>query len=92
MGIHGFAWVTVIFAYIEYRGLAKSPMIHGNPRKVIPEPAARIKPIEPLLGILFSVLFFVLFTFSINLIGVHRFDENLDRHSWCFKQAAFAKY
>ena len=57
----------------------------------IPEPAARIKPIEPLLGILFSVLFFVLFTFSINLIGVHRFDENSIAIP-VFEQAAFAKY
>lgn len=93
VGIHGFAWVTVIFAFIEYRGARQVPNDPWKPSELpaIPEPAARIKPIEPVLGILFSVLFFVLFTFSINLIGVHRFDENSIAIP-VFEQAAFAKY
>ncbi|WP_256719602.1 hypothetical protein [Paenibacillus glucanolyticus] len=93
VGIHGFAWVTVIFAFIEYRGARQVSNDPWKPSELpaIPEPATRIKPSEPVLGILFSVLFFVLFTFSINLIGVHRFAE----HSIAipvFEQAAFAKY
>ncbi|MCV4231851.1 hypothetical protein OHJ21_11780 [Virgibacillus sp. LDC1] len=93
VGIHGFAWVTVIFAYIEYRGarqVSKGPWKPSD-LPAIPEPADRIKPIEPVLGILFTVLFFVLFTFSINLIGVHRFDENSIAIP-VFEQAVFAKY
>lgn len=93
VAIHGFAWVTVIFAYIEYRGARQVSKDAWKPSDlpVIPEPAVRIKPIEPVLGILFSVLFFVLFTFSIDLIGVHRFDENSIAIP-VFEQAAFAKY
>lgn len=93
VAIHGFAWVTVIFAYIEYRGARQVSKEAWKPSDlpVIPEPAVRIKPIEPVLGILFSVLFFVLFTFSLNLIGVHRFDENSIAIP-VFEQAAFAKY
>ncbi|MBX4147840.1 hypothetical protein MKY82_20260 [Paenibacillus sp. FSL W7-1279] len=93
VAIHGFAWVTVIFAYIEYRGARQVSKDAWKPSDlpVIPEPAVRIKPIEPVLGILFSVLFFVLFTFSLNLIGVHRFDENSIAIP-VFEQAAFAKY
>ncbi|OIB02918.1 hypothetical protein AK95_32780 [Paenibacillus sp. LC231] len=93
VAIHGFAWVTVIFAYIEYRGARQVSKDAWKPSDlpVIPEPAVRIKPIEPVLGILFSVLFFVLFTFSLNLIGVHRFDENSIAIP-VFEQASFAKY
>ncbi|RAR40916.1 hypothetical protein [Paenibacillus sp. MDMC362] len=93
VAIHGFAWVTVIFAYIEYRGARQVSKDAWQPSDlpVIPEPAVRIKPIESVLGILFSVLFFVLFTFSIDLIGVHRFDENSIAIP-VFDQAAFAKY
>lgn len=93
VGIHGFAWVTVIFAFIEYRGARQVSNDPWKPSELpaIPEPAVRIKPIEPVLGILFSVLFFVLFTFSINLIGVHRFNENSIAIP-VFEQAAFAKY
>ena len=92
VAIHGFAWVTVIFAYIEYRGARQvSRTLETIGFACNPEPAVRIKPIEPVLGILFSVLFFVLSTFPFNLIGVHRFDENSIAIP-VFEQAAFAKY
>lgn len=93
VGIHGFAWVTVIFAYIEYRGARQVSKDPWKPSDLpaIPEPATRIKPIEPVLGILFSVLIFVLFTFSIDLIGVHRFHETSIAIP-VFEQAAIAKY
>lgn len=91
--IQGFVWVTVIFAYLEYRGTRKVPKDAWKPDDlpIIPDPATQIKPIEPVLGIIFSLLFFVLFTFSIDLISVYRWDESLVTIP-VFAQAAFAKY
>lgn len=88
-----FVWVTVIFAYIEYRGTRQVPKDAWKPADlpVIPDPASQIKPIEPVLGIIFSILFNVLFTFSIDLIGVYRLNETLVAIP-VFEQAAFAKY
>ncbi|GAB6931245.1 permease prefix domain 1-containing protein [Paenibacillus sp. JCM 10914] len=95
VSIQSFAWVTVIFAYIEYRGSYKvttgstwTP--HDLPS--LPPSTGRIKPIEPVLGIMFAVVVFVIFTFSLEQVGVHRFMENISFVTPVFDIDAFAKY
>jgi uncharacterized membrane protein len=77
-GAQGFAWVTGIFWLIERNGV-KATVIGGSHKAIqwtpaqlpaIPNPRTKIKPIDPILGIIFTVLFMVLIAFSIDLVGV----------------------
>jgi hypothetical protein len=78
----GFAWVTLGFALTEYAGVKKSKLgletrKEWKPADLpeIPDPKNQIKPIEPISGIIFSVLILVVFTFSVDLLGVYSFHE-----------------
>ncbi|TYP73019.1 HAAS signaling domain-containing protein [Paenibacillus methanolicus] len=77
--MQGFAWVTVVFGVIEYTGAQKAK--GKNAEQVwkpsdlpqLPDNKSRISPAEPIASIIFSVLFVVLFSYSIDLLGVWRF-------------------
>ena len=82
VGAQGFGWVTVIFAWIDYRrrkDTAGSVDSHKEwkpsdlPR--IPDQHTRIKLSEPIAGIIFTVLFMVICFYSIDLLGIWRFQE-----------------
>ncbi|WP_019637451.1 HAAS signaling domain-containing protein [Paenibacillus fonticola] len=95
-GVQGFAWVTVAFAIIEYAGVRPK---NKNKREwsladlpEIPDRRLLIKRSEPIVGIIFSVLFAVLFTFSVELIGVIVFRENLREVVPIFNVENFARY
>jgi hypothetical protein len=77
-GAQGFAWVTGIFWIVERNGV-KAVDIGGSHKSkewtpvqlpTIPNPKTRINQIEPIIGIIFIVLFMVLFFYSIDIIGV----------------------
>ncbi|GAA0136365.1 hypothetical protein YSY43_32060 [Paenibacillus sp. YSY-4.3] len=98
IGAQGFAWVTVSFAIIEYAGV-KPKDLNKNKREwsladlpEIPDRRLLIKRSEPIVGITFSVLFAVLFTFSVELIGVGVFREGLREIVPIFNVENFARY
>ncbi len=76
--IQGFAWVTVIFGVLEYTGarkpIGKKAEQPWKPSDLpqLPDDKGRISPAEPIASIIFSVLFVVLFSYSIDLLGVWR--------------------
>lgn len=82
VAVQGFAWVTIAFALIEYAGI-KLPKNRLESKKEwrpsqlppIPDPKTVIKSSEPITSIIFSVLFLVLFTFSVQLLGLILFHE-----------------
>lgn len=51
-----------------------------------------IKPIEPILGIIFSIVFLVLFTYMLNLVGVHLFSTEQATVIPVFNEEVFQKY
>jgi len=74
----GFAWVTIIFALSERYAYHKISGLNLNKWSVsdlpeIPQKEQRIKPSEAIVGIVFSVLFIIIFNFSSQLIGVYNF-------------------
>jgi len=78
----GFGWVTVIFAWIEYRkrmnASSSADMSKGwDPENLpqIPDQQARIKLSEPITGIIFTVLIAVICIYSVELLGVWRLRE-----------------
>ncbi|MUG46915.1 hypothetical protein GNP95_18230 [Paenibacillus woosongensis] len=98
IGVQGFAWVTVTFAIIEYAGV-KPEDLNKSKREwsladlpEIPDRRLLIKRGEPIVGIIFSVLFAVLFTFSVELIGVIVFRENFREVVPIFNVENFARY
>lgn len=96
--IQGFAWVTIIFALLEM-GLRDSnnKSTSKKPWKLtdlpsIPDSKTMIKASEPIFGIIISILTLVLFTFALDLVGVHRIN---DGQSWViplFNGEVFSKY
>jgi len=94
VSIHGFAWVTGIFAFIEYLGARTDKAKDWEPSQLepVPDSATRIKPIEPLIGFFASILFFVVFTFSIEWIGVIRISGEQSFKIPVFDKEAFAIY
>ncbi|WP_055106257.1 HAAS signaling domain-containing protein [Paenibacillus ihumii] len=81
IGVQGFAWVTFSFAIIEYAGV--KPKDRGASERKwslaelpeVPDRRLLIKRSEPITGIIFAVLFAVLFTFSVELIGAIIFKD-----------------
>ena len=75
--IQAFAWVTFIFALIEHFGTDVVPSKGWKPADLpqVPEKSALIKPVGPIVGIVFAVLFIILFNFSSELMGAY-FIEN----------------
>jgi hypothetical protein len=75
--VHVFAWVTVIFAIMEYAGVKaadidrkkKGPW-HPSELPSIPDIGARIRLSGTVVSMMFTIFFFVLFVYS-NLLGVH---------------------
>ncbi|WP_410771444.1 hypothetical protein [Fontibacillus sp. BL9] len=82
-GSQGFVWVTIAFALIDY-GIQKKYAGNGEFSKVwspadlppIPDPKSQIKLAEPVAGIIFTILFTVIFMFSPDLIGVYRHQND----------------
>lgn len=79
MGLtQGFAWVTVIFGILEYTGARKpvgkkaEPDWRPSDLPQLPDDKQRISAAEPIGSIIFSILFVVLFSYSIDLLGVWR--------------------
>ena len=72
-----FAWVTLIFAIIDRQMLSGAAKAMGDKTWLpadlppIPEPSKQIKPHEPIIGILFSVVFFILMISLFDRIAVH---------------------
>jgi hypothetical protein len=81
-GAQGFGWVTIVFALIDYRQ-HKNTTINDDKNKgwkpselpEIPDRNTEIKMSEPIVGIIFTVLFTVICLYSIDLLGVWRFDD-----------------
>lgn len=82
-GTQGFFWVTLVFALIEY-GIQKQPSLKDSPSgskwepgslPQVPDVRSQIKLAEPVGGIIFTILFTVLFMFGHDLIGAHRIQD-----------------
>lgn len=70
----GFAWVTIIFFLVDYKGINKSKLGMDSWKlsdlPPLPNQQARIKMSEPIVSITFTIILLVLMTFSIDLFGV----------------------
>lgn len=83
-----FAWVTIIFAILSHYGEPFSEINlqntkSGNSKEwkpsdlsAIPVKNARIKKSEPIVGIIFIVLFIILINSSIDLLGIMSFTPD----------------
>lgn len=74
----GFAWLTVIFA-INERFLNKKVDLKKDGWNVselpeIPKKEETIKPADPVAGIIFSIIFLVIFSFGSRLFGIYSFN------------------
>ncbi|WP_019909052.1 HAAS signaling domain-containing protein [Paenibacillus sp. HW567] len=82
-GLQGFTSVTIIFGLIEYTGLRKGKADFNSkkdwhPSQLPPLPTEhnRIRRSEPVAGLIFTILFGVLFTtISIDWLGAWRFRD-----------------
>jgi len=79
--IQVFAWITVIFAIIEHQNVSISEELKTetwNPADLpeLPDKNLAIKPAEPLVGLLFAVLAFILFNTAEHLIGIYSFSDD----------------
>lgn len=80
-GMQGFVWVTVIFALIDYRqrkdGIDHVDKKGWKPSDLpqIPDRTTHIKMSEPIASIIFIVLFTVICLYSIDLLGIWRFND-----------------
>lgn len=98
--MEGFAWTTLTFAFLDYamRKEKKSGIVGKSgwhPAKLPPIPDSKweIKQSESLLGIMFTIFFLVLFTFSPHLIGATVFSEgNLKNVIPFFTLEVFREY
>ncbi|MBW7477341.1 hypothetical protein K0T92_21715 [Paenibacillus oenotherae] len=81
--VQGFAWVTVVFAVMEYRGV-KAPDIglgaknEWRPSQLapIPNPKTTIKRSEPIASIIVNLLVILWLTSSIHYFGIIYFNED----------------
>ncbi|KKO52362.1 HAAS signaling domain-containing protein [Paenibacillus sp. DMB20] len=98
VNVQGFAWVTFIFAVLDYKhgqaGAKKDVKKSWKPADLpaVPNPKNQIKIVDPILGIVFSILFLVLFTFSLDFIGAYRYGE---QGTWIipvFNKEVFGSY
>ncbi|QMV39797.1 hypothetical protein [Cohnella cholangitidis] len=77
----GFGWVTVIFALIDYRqhkvgnGSAEKKEWKPSDLPEIPSRNTHIKMSDPIASIIFIVLFTVICLYSIDLLGIWRFND-----------------
>ncbi|PFA25213.1 hypothetical protein CN373_01625 [Bacillus cereus] len=82
-GVQGFAWVTIGFALLDYRKTSSKDIqkaLHTNWRPqdlpLLPETKKQINRTEPIVGIVFSILFILLFLFANQFIGIFILQEN----------------
>lgn len=74
----GFAWVTIIFAVVERYAdhcsfrIKKAWSLSDLPE--IPKKEELMKPADAIVGIVFSLLFFFIFCFAVQLFGVYNFQ------------------
>jgi hypothetical protein len=75
--LQGFAWVTIIFALVEYSGIQKEKL--GTRRGAswkpadlppLPDHRVQIKRMEPIISIIFIILFTALASVSSDLFGI----------------------
>ncbi|MGB7605337.1 MAG: hypothetical protein WBL93_07645 [Lutisporaceae bacterium] len=75
--LQGFAWVTIIFAVAEYKGVdMKGSNLKGekwslSELPLIPEKKAAISPWESIVSILFSAIFMTIFYFAPQLFAAY---------------------
>ncbi|MFF2885942.1 HAAS signaling domain-containing protein [Paenibacillus sp. NPDC057967] len=72
--MQGFVWVTVIFAVLEYKGVkdsGKKKAWQPSDLPPIPSSELQIKRSEPIVSIIFTVLFTAIFISLPEWIGVH---------------------
>ncbi|MHA6530508.1 HAAS signaling domain-containing protein [Paenibacillus sp. BAC0078] len=82
-GLQGFTSVTIIFGLIEYTGLRKGKAgfnskkdWHPSQLPPLPTEHSKIRRSEPVAGLIFTILFGVLFTtISIDWLGAWRFRD-----------------
>ncbi|AOZ93411.1 hypothetical protein [Paenibacillus crassostreae] len=82
--VQGFFWVTIIFALIDNYHQKNAAVINNNSKgwnpsdlPQIPDIKKQIKMSEPITGIIFTVLFTVLCVYSIDLLGIWRFNDGV---------------
>lgn len=99
VSIQGLAWVTIVFALLELRGNRDADNKSSTKKTwkpsdlpSVPDPKTMIKPTEPILGIIFSIVFLVLFTYMLNLVGVHLFKDGQSTVIPVFNEEVFRKY
>jgi hypothetical protein len=75
--LQGFAWVTISFGVLELTGAQKEKIKkerarewHPSELPALPDGQNKISRADPIAGIIFIVLFLVLFTFSIDQFGI----------------------
>ncbi|MGM0851276.1 MAG: hypothetical protein ACQEWI_01470 [Bacillota bacterium] len=83
VGTQTFAWITIVFAFIDYRQVISGEVKKGKVQEwkpadlpPIPDHKKEIKRGEVLTGIIFSILFLILILFSNRMMGVFVFEEN----------------
>lgn len=75
--LQGFAWVTIIFAVAEYKGVDMKGSNHKGEQwsiaelPLIPEKKAAISPWESIVSILFSAIFMTIFYFAPQLFAAY---------------------
>jgi hypothetical protein len=76
VGVYAVAWVTIVFAIMEYSGLKAAQIgrkknVAWHPSKLpsIPDTGARIRISSSIVSMMFYIFFFVIFVYS-NLFGV----------------------
>ncbi|MNZ73199.1 hypothetical protein D3C78_916080 [compost metagenome] len=77
--LQGFAWVTIVFGIIEYTGMNSKKLGIDTVTKswkpsmlaAIPDPSTKIKKSDPIVGIIFTIFFGVVFMSSLELIAVY---------------------
>jgi len=84
--MQGFAWVTILFFIFERYGKKVLDSRHLGGWKLsdlplIPSEKAIIKKSEPIVGIIFSFIFFILLNVSPQLFGAYFFENGILRYS-----------
>jgi hypothetical protein len=94
----GFAWVTIVFAVLEYQGVAIGKEFKDNkwtPADLpeLPSKETEIKPVESILGILFAVIAIIILNTADHLIGIYIFgDEGITRVIPLFSHDVFRTF
>lgn len=102
----GFAWVTVIFAVIEYTGAHnESDKSNGKGKRwnlerpwqpsqlpPLPDKQSTIRRSDPIASIVFTVAFLVLLTTSIDLFGVWRIQDDVTTIVHFFNREVFQSF